>query len=111
MSGDRNGSGNSRSWLLPALVALIGVVVLVLAMRSDGELEIGGWRLGKLQPRGIGAAGGSGIALMALGLAVVVLAGRVAEHLPGDGKAAAPLIKLAGVLACGIGAIMIFVMC
>ena len=111
MSGDRNGSGHSQSWFLPALVALIGVGRLALAAHSDGELEIGGWKLGKLQPRGINAAGGAGIAMMALGLAVVLMAGRIASHLPRRAQSAAPLIKLAGLAGCCAGAIIVFIAC
>ena len=83
-----------HAWLLFATVAVVALV-------SFGDI-----RLSRPKLSGLGIAG---IAIMALGAVMALAAGRLASRLPEEKRnAAVPVMKLTGVLVCGIGALMVF---
>ena len=81
MSGE---SRRPRGWLLPAIVVACGALFLLTAAQQ-----------GALKPAALRPVNWAGIAAMVAGVALA-FAGRRAQ-----------LLKLAGVLTCGIGAIMV----
>ena len=100
MSGRNEGRGESaRTWLRGVLV--IVVIAAVLGVFSD-KTPLRRPQLGALQL--------AGIAVMLLGLAVVLLAGRLAERLsPSHGDRTATAFKLCGVTVCAAGAMMVLI--
>ena len=77
-------SGERRGWLLPVIVVAVGAYFLVTGMQNGTLTAV------HLKP-----VGWVGLAAMAVGVAIQFTK--------------KPLLKLAGVAACGIGAI--FVIC
>ena len=80
---------------------LLFVAVAVVALVSLGDL--------KLQRPRLNALGIAGIGVMALGAVAALASGRLTAFLPEDRREeAVPAMKLAGVLVCGVGAMMVF---
>ena len=94
MSGGDRHSGGTRHWLLPVTVAAAGIAFL-LSSHSQGMLK----------PAKLTPTGWAGIAMMLAGLISVVAA--TVAGLEKHNARAALLVKLLGVLACGIGAIVV----
>lgn len=81
MSGERRRTG---AWLLPAIVVAVGAYFLITGLRG-----------GTLKPVTLSPVNWIGLAVMAAGLAANVIWHKE------------PRIRLLGVLACGVGAIMV----
>ena len=90
MSGEDRRPDGFRSWLLPVIVVAAGVVTLAWLSRR-----------GALAPVVLKPTGWAGLAAMAVGLAAVI-AGKLRRESPNG-----PALQLGGLLACGIGAIMV----
>ena len=93
MSGEKRSGGGPRGWILPAFVVCAAALLLV-----------GSAQRGALKPAPLKPTGWAGLAGMVAGLAVCIGAS-IAVKRKGDTRL--QLLRLAGVLACGIGAIMV----
>ena len=94
--GEDRGGDDPRGWLRGALI----VVVIAGALGVFGAQT-------RLQRPTLSALNIAGIAVMLAGLAVSVFSRISAKRLGRTGQAAG-LIKLGGVMVCGIGAAMVF---
>lgn len=98
MAGRGEGGGSARMWFRGALVVFVIAAALGLFSGQNG-----------LQRPKLSALNIAGIVVMVLGLAVTLLATRIADMLAERGRDVAPFVKLAGVLVCGAGAAMVFI--
>ena len=98
MAGGRGGGGRSgNGWLRGALIIFVGAAVLsVFSKRTEMQRPV------------LSAVNIVGIALMVVGLALTLLAFRIAEIMSRSGRDVAPIVKMAGVLVCGVGAALVF---
>ena len=100
MSGrsDKTPGDSPRGWIRGALVVVVIAAVLGVLGAGSG-----------IRRPDLGALNIAGIAVMLLGLIAVVLSQPIAARLPQDRRdRAAVWIKLAGVLICAVGAMMVF---
>ena len=92
MSGEDRPTGSGRGWLLPVIVVAVGIGLWITASRS-----------GALRPVALKPVNWAGLAVMAAGLVAVVVASIKGSEAAGK----ALMAKLLGVLACGVGAILV----
>ena len=57
----------------------------------------------------VGAVNIAGLALMVVGLVMNFLAARIADMFAREGKDVSPLVRMAGVMVCGVGAALVFI--
>ena len=98
MAGNSGGRGSGQLWLSGALVVFAIAAALGLFSGQAG-----------LQRPKLSAVNIVGIVLMILGLALTILALRIADMLSRSGKEVGPFVRMAGVLICGVGAAMVFI--
>ena len=99
MANSGNGKGNSGAFLLRG--ALVVFVIAAL-------LGVFGGQNGLQRPQ-LSAVNIIGIVLMFVGLAVTLLALRIADMAARSGKDVSVFVRMAGVLICGVGAALVFI--
>ena len=96
--GEGRGGGSGQIWLRGAIVVFVIAAALGLFSGQNG-----------LQRPELSALNIAGIVVMVLGLAVTLLAARIADMLAEKGQEVGPFVRMAGVLICGVGAAMVFI--
>ena len=96
--GPKRGRGSGTIWLRGALVVFI----------VAGVLGVFGPQT-RLQRPALSAVNIIGIVLMLLGLMMTLLALRIGDMIARGQRDVSPMVKMAGVLVCGVGAALVFI--
>ena len=96
--GEGRGGGSPQIWLSGAMVVFAVAAVLGVFSKQNG-----------LDRPKLSAVNIAGLVVMVVGLAVNFLAARIADMFAREGKDVSPLVRMAGVMLCGVGAAMVFI--
>ena len=96
--GEGRGGGSPQILLSGAVVVFAVAAVLGVFSKQNG-----------LERPKLGAVNIAGLALMVVGLVMNFLAARIADMFAREGKDVSPLVRMAGVMVCGVGAALVFI--
>ena len=91
--------GGSPQILLSGAVVVFAVAAVLGVFSKQNGLE---------RPK-LSAVNIAGLALMVVGLVMNFLAARIADMFAREGKDVSPLVRMAGVMVCGVGAALVFI--